>query len=542
VTLRRGDQVFHSSLGRGEVKLLVDGGRSARVVFQRTPTIPYIIPLEQLQANAPSEAPVEKKRGAPPPAAKERATSRSSTTCPSAAPRSPLSGKEKAAKRSASPRGTGPTVSQTEANPPGPVPPRLAPASSAATELAVTELFADGAAASPLSVPDLRQLFEALRMGVVPPRLLPHYTIGRDREIARLRALLQQRRGLLLLEGQYGAGKSHMIELAQGEALTGNWLTSRLAFDPVELPPSNPRRIYREIIHNLSYPPQGLIQGLTPLFSRLMASREHRTVQHPHFHRYLSPALYAVAEGNAEVAELVLAFIEARAEVHPDDVNRLLRANGYRGPRVLALPDWRTFGQVFTYLLGGIATWAQDAGYSGLALFFDEAEAIDGLEHGSRQCADTLLRYLAAATLPEAELAFKVEELYRGGHLSHRNLPHLFQPQQPLCVFFAFTPLGRISTSVMAVCGDRERIIELNPLTINVLPQLIARIVSLYQQYRGRPILDPEALPQLMQHLLWADRQGLLPHARAVSRTIVEYLDLVTLRPQAAKQALKSSP
>jgi len=63
---------------------------------------------------------------------------------------------------------------------------------------------------------------------------------------------------------------------------------------------------------------------------------------------------------------------EGRSEEDAQDLTDILRRHGWAGPRLLALPDYRTFGQLMAHLLGGVAVWAKDAGHQGLVVLLDD--------------------------------------------------------------------------------------------------------------------------------------------------------------------------
>jgi hypothetical protein len=235
----------------------------------------------------------------------------------------------------------------------------------------------------------------------------------------------------------------------------------------------------------------------------------------------------------------VVTYVEGRGGTNADDAQRLLAASGWRGPRLLALPDWRTFGQVLLYLVGGIATWARDAGWRGLALFFDEAETVDKLDTTSRAMADRLLRYFAAATIPERELPFDPRSLYRGGHAVHRALPHVFEADQPLLVCFAFTPDLQVSRAMEAAGVGPARRVELGELAPSHLADLSRRLVDLYVELHPglRDRLEEHA-GHLLRHVERGGRHGLFVNVRDVARLTVELLDLVRHRPDLAADAL----
>lgn len=503
MALTRGQQIEHATFGPGVVKIVLDGGRRARVEFEKLPGIPYTLPVSQLRVP-----------GSAAPATDERTSAEHLQ--PSKNKTSPVEiGRDGGVVRVSKVRDR----RRPETSPPKSAEPTKRPVIS--------------------FKPAARQLFEALRMGVVPSSLLERYTVGRETEVRRVEALVAAGAGMLVVEGHYGTGKTHLLSLAESMALEAGFLTSRVSFDAVEVPASNPLRIYREVIVNLKYPPHGAGGGgLTPLFERLTMSPQHRRAGSPEFHRYLSPALFAHCEGTAESAEAAVPFVEGRGG-RADEVRSLLAEAGWSGPKILALPDWRTFGQVLLYLLGGIASWARDAGYTGLALYFDEAESVDQLERTSREFAETILRYFAAVSIPEAALPFRAEDLYRGGQAVHRGLPHRFRPDQPLISCFAFTPLAEVSEAIAAAGLAGRRVLELSEPSSDMIRLLIERLVALHRELHPTTNIEDADLTRLVEHAQRCHKLDVLANVRQVARLVVEYLDLLRHRPDKVAGALE---
>jgi hypothetical protein len=143
----------------------------------------------------------------------------------------------------------------------------------------------------------IRQALEALRLGVVPAHGLEALTVGRDKEATLIKELISTSQGMLLLSGGYGSGKTHLIELAESTALASNTLVARVTFDPEEIPPSHPMRIYRVLASELKYP-GGSARGLLPLLEKVADSRDHTSPDGGRFHRYLSPAAWTLTHGD----------------------------------------------------------------------------------------------------------------------------------------------------------------------------------------------------------------------------------------------------
>ncbi|MSP55865.1 MAG: hypothetical protein EXR69_09725, partial [Myxococcales bacterium] len=383
---------------------------------------------------------------------------------------------------------------------------------------------------------DARQALEALRLGVVPPRGLSRLTVGRDAEQARIQGLVRKAGGMLVLSGGYGAGKTHLVELAEAEALANNMLVARASFDPVEVPPSHPLRVYSALMTGLRYP-EGTGRGLAPLLDRLTGSSAHCEPGGTSAHRWLTPALWAQTRfaGGTLAADL-LTWVEGGAD-EKAVLDGRLRGCGYPGKMLLSLPDYRTFGQVMAYLLGGIATWARDAGWSGFLVLLDEAEYFEHLETTSREMAENVLRYLAMGALPDSDLPFHSGSVYRGGHPIYKEIPPRFAPDQPLSVLCAFTPNRRIDAALAGIVS-KNAMVHLDPIAASTFPQLAENVLGMVRE--AHPDLAPPQSDQLAvsRALAAAWEDGRATNTRQAARMLVEFWDLYRLSPERARRSL----
>ena len=384
----------------------------------------------------------------------------------------------------------------------------------------------------------LRQALEALRLGVVPTTGLAALTVARDKELERLRGLLEAPRGMLLFSGSYGSGKTHLMEMAEGMALERNLMVARATFDPVEVPPSHPLRLYRALAEGLRYP-DSPGQGLLPLLERLEGRESHVSPQGASFHRYLSPALWALSEhGDHAIVDDLLAFVQGQLPRANQELDRDLRKLGWRGPRLLALPDYRTFGQIMAHLLGGVACWARDAGYHGLLVLVDEAEYLDQLGVSGRELATNVLKYLAMATLGREALAFDPEQVYRGGHPTHRQIRAVFQPAQPMAAICAFTPHPEITRVLQRLVSDEHLILPLEHVPSWELARLAEHIFALYQQAYPDMQAPDDHRRVITGRLTGAFRRGEVESTRQAAKLVVEFWDLYRMEPARALRAV----
>ncbi|MFZ5479357.1 MAG: BREX system ATP-binding domain-containing protein [Myxococcota bacterium] len=387
------------------------------------------------------------------------------------------------------------------------------------------------------AVPRARQCLEALRMGVVPAWGLDRLTVGRDTELASIEALLAARSGMRVLCGGYGTGKTHLVEVAEARARASHWLVARASFDAVEVPPSHPIRLYRELAASLSYPDDPR-RGLLPLLDRLLDSRAHLPGG-SRAHGWLTPALWARAHvEDASLLEDTVAWAAGEA-VWMEELRRGLARAGLDGAPMLALPDYRTFGQLMAHLLGGIAAWAKDAGYAGLLVLLDEAEYLDRLGAASQEMAQNVLKFLAVGAMPRASLAFDPEKVYRGGHDVHRRVPTRFAEDQPLAVLCAFTPHPGIERVLGGISRTPEWWLPLEPVRRGRLGDLADRVLEIAREVY--PALDPrpEDREALRRALLTAWDGGQVENTRDAARMAVEYWDLYRASRERAARALR---
>ena len=343
--------------------------------------------------------------------------------------------------------------------------------------------------ADPSEIPDLRQAIEALRLGVVPRGCARDYTVARERELHEFERLAAEGRGLRLVWGDYGTGKTHLLDIYEQMALAHGYLTSRVTLDPRETPPQNPQRLFTEIVRSLRYPDEPAA-GLDPLFLKLEDSEDHRRGRGARASRVLSPVLYAAGYPESAAATWVEDYI-AGYPMDVDDGERELRKIGWNGPRPLALSDYRTYGRMYVNLVGTVASWAGDAGYRGLAVLFDEVEYIDMVRGDSKHLAREVLQHYAAVTVEPERLAFDPGELYKGGQEIHRRIPLRFADDQSLLVVMALTPLPEAEEVARRILAGKEDDLELTRLTSRDFSELARRVARLYD--RAHPAFTPGA-------------------------------------------------
>jgi len=471
-SLQPEDPVVHPAYGRGCVKRLVQGGRYLLVQFEGQRVVIQVAPREVCRLGP---------RGRRQPAA------------------------------------DGPDIQDRPALPPA--------------RLAVASLLAEGTTGDHQAL----QVLEALRVGVAPGHLVELYTVGRETEMALVEADLDQTLqsgAARVFLGDYGSGKTHVLDCIEDRALRRNFLVARVTLDGTEVAPSHPRRVYRALVQNLVYPERSDRPGLEPLLEAALEKAAERWLRRrsSRYHHYLSPALahYRELRRNPQdrgLKDTLLDWLEGHPTVSNTDLDPALRqATGLRGHRLYALQDHRTLAHLYAYLLGGLSVLARDVGYAGLTVLFDEAEFYSLLSTQEREFANLLFGYYATAALGPEQVRFDVDGAARGGHPVHRSFPPLFDYPQGIYCVFAMTedPQGlRALQGIMA----ESRFARLTHLSLEHFQELCRRVLELYRRtYPSFTAAGQVEMP--MGEVVYEGvRKGRFENPRQVLKFVVELLD-----------------
>jgi len=358
-----------------------------------------------------------------------------------------------------------------------------------------------------------RAMIEALRLGIVPHRYVENLTVGREREIDTFRRWLDGPRidGAFIIEGQYGSGKTHLLEYLASLALKWNYAVAKTEFDLFEAPPHKPKRVYQRLLRSFLYPKEGKVGDFRE-FMRRIAEHAPRLLKD---HVILGPF---VDQLNSQENELLWDWIE-----------------GLPAPFQPRLYDHATAANIYCCLLSGLGTAASEAlDLKGLLLLFDEAETATfasypyQLERG----IDFLVGLISVAQndarlLREGirlEVISPVQRLYRGietrlTYSGFNQCRYLFRNPSGLRVVFALTPTESIN-AMRTKIGDR--MMELEALPPGAMRELHTQVCAFYSRAYPEFRLPKEGLQATFQSV-FSRTHGL----RMFIKGSVEALDLL---------------
>lgn len=400
--------------------------------------------------------------------------------------------------------------------------------------------------AAPLPVPDTppmpparfqaRQLIESLRVGVAPAQHVQELTIGLQAERASIGDGLHRAHkeggAVRAVLGEYGFGKTHIIELTAQEALDRRFLVAVTSLDLLELPPHRSFDIYASLMRNLRYPDTDE-RGLGPLFENAASTsgilerlRELALVENDP----LVVGLQAIrSTPSARQRKAWLQWLMGGRRV-----KRMKQAT----PRGIRFPSIYRVGhnaRQMAYLLSGISVLARLSGYSGLAVMLDEAESYSLLRPYQRPKASLFFSAVIYAALQDRQSRIHEEDFPQH---RWREYPLAYRDRQSL--FFLFTVTHSDKRMPLHDWLEEEYILDLAPHhTPQEIGQFMERVMDYHAQaYDYQPQQRQRQIRRGAAEIMALGMRNGRLSIRHLVRMSVELYDLLYLYPDYAPAQL----
>lgn len=381
-----------------------------------------------------------------------------------------------------------------------------------------------------------RQLLEALRVGVAPVQHIKELTIGLEGERASLveglAAAHQTGGAVRAVIGEYGFGKTHLVELTAQEALARNFLVATTSLDLGEVPAHRAVAIYSSLLRGLRYPDNDE-RGLEPLIDKALAVANWR-----------GHLWSATSEAN-DPLDVGLYAIDQTSSARQRKAWREWLSGGRRTPIMAkGLPRGVKFPSIYTvghngrqiaYLLSGVSVLARLAGYSGLCVLIDEAESYSLLAAYQRPKADEFFSALIYAALQERQARITPDMLPQH---RWRAYPPAYSERQSL--FFLFTVTRSENRLPLESWLDDGQVLSLEPHhSAQEIGQFMQVVMGYHREAYGYEIDERQRQVRraAAEHLALGTKSGRLS-IRGVVRLTVELFDLLYLYPDYEVTAL----
>ncbi len=254
------------------------------------------------------------------------------------------------------------------------------------------------------------RIINALDSGVVSYDDVDYFNIGRSNEIAQIETLLRNTKkgdsNILFVHGDYGVGKTHILNLTKEKALRDKFVVSYVTLSSRECPLSKMVWVYGDILKNMSFRAENENLGLLSfldMWLELVENRisKYRNDQCKHKLTYLTCGLgcidelykehmpelekinetlknaiklyqYAFLRGNDELKVLIIRWIlgEKLKRIDFNYIN-----NQLKGIEFNENIDYSNAFDMFK----SISSLSKILGYSGFIILLDEAERIPSI-------------------------------------------------------------------------------------------------------------------------------------------------------------------
>lgn len=382
----------------------------------------------------------------------------------------------------------------------------------------------------PKSQREARQLIESLRLGIAPAQHIPELTINLQAERKSLIAGLNQAHkeggAVRAVVGEYGYGKSHIVELTTQEALNRNFLVATISLDLLELPPHRGFAIYREAMRNLRYPDSDE-RGLDVLLEKTAVSPQAISQLDELSPTEIDPLTLGlqaiVSTASSRQRKAWANWLMGGRRV------KLMNKAKPRGVKFLSIYKTGHNARLIAYMLTAVSTLARLNNYSGLCLLVDEAESYSLLYPYQRPKADMFFQAVIYAALRDQQ-----ERLTDDFFPQHRWKEYPIAYDKGQSLFFLFTITRSDNRLPLHDWLPEDEILNLTPKAEpqevgNFLERVMAYHASAYAYEVGER--QKQVRRGAAEHLATGVRNGRLS-MRSVVRLAVELFDLLYLHPE----------
>ncbi len=355
-----------------------------------------------------------------------------------------------------------------------------------------------------------RRMIEAFRYGIVPHHDIEDFTFGREEEIKVFNKnleLLEKTGGrTLLIEGEYGSGKTHFLDYLYDIATKKDLVVAKAELDIFEVTPSRPLRLYQALTSTFTWKGGGFKEFLL----------EAANIELDEYHTFLTPLFDRIKRGN--VNELLWQWISG--ERHPRIY--LNQEGAYKLPVLL---NHSCAGNLYTYILSAIGWLARKMGLRGFLILLDEVETTFRLWY-NWYMGESFMKALVLVAKNEPEMTdlYTATEKYDLAASNVRKTPFLFKVPSGIFLVLASTPLS--STSYGEFKDLVDEVIYLTPLSRGHFSEMFRVLSGIYQV--AYPQTDFSRLDLLFQLV---ERKGNYD-VRTFIKASIEAFDLIRHYPK----------
>ena len=365
-----------------------------------------------------------------------------------------------------------------------------------------------------------KKIVEAFRLGVAPQFAVQDITVGREKEIKSVEKWLEKESESLMIIGQYGQGKSHIIRYIREKALSEGYLVAYCDIGE-ESQMHKPKSVFNTLMKSLVFRSGEWNENNSglKLFLILYAIFETETTEN--FSKDLSKFLRPGVDDLVRKLRLQYKTNELDGSYFASFIDYLCGddyvGNTYRFNKKIAIQPYQTSASIICNILSSIGHMAASMNgfknsFKGLILIFDEGETIDSPAYLSKQREGgiNLIKGLTEISNNNENLLSETHDkkvndgkrygrktnLMYSGMLMHRDTRFSNHKKNHVKCLFAFVE-GESEVIDILEEHQVEKIV-LNDFTSDEKNKLMDKILEIYKKAYDYEIEDTEKLKKIL--------------------------------------------
>jgi len=369
-----------------------------------------------------------------------------------------------------------------------------------------------------------RKMIEAFRMGVVPYFKIEKFTFGREKELQKIFHNFENNKGgVIIIEGVYGSGKTHILDYIYCWGLKNRFGVSRTELDYFDVAPYRPKHVYRELVRNFKFKENDKEKSFRDFLKKASC------LELPYTHPFLSPA-FEILRKNEE-NNIFWDWIEGE-ELRRENLDYL------RLWKLPVLLDHTPASDIYCNLLSSYSYFLKELGYKGLILILDEVETLFPIWFwGKRELGFHFYKGLISIAKNDKRcLKIDLKELksfdmvgvgkldkYNFVHSGVRPLPYLFSKPSHLFLILSLTPSPSYYYKKIKELVNEKEVIKLSKISEKDFQEMFDEVVNLYKKAYSPENFDSKRIKKIYEELKEKMEDGI----RLFLRTAVERLDIL---------------
>jgi len=395
-----------------------------------------------------------------------------------------------------------------------------------------------------------KKMMEAFRFGIVPGFAVTDFTVGREKELKIINEWIEKDYGSLMITGQYGEGKSHMIRYIREKCLDAGYMVAYCDIGK-ESQMAKPRTVLNTLMKNLDFRYKNSdlnVEEIFTLYAEIVNEKklDYQLKYHWLYGQIISSILRRLTINSHKISTqngVKLDYAEFRQFIDYLQGDETIR-------RFSRIPNFSTSANLICNVLSNLGRMSIDISeftrLKGLLVIFDEGEDITNMLHQRQQRENGKNFLYGLVRTCNNDPILREEKLRRDDNgryvgeesgLIYSGLnkhPYLYFDESKLKCLFAFVEGDDEVINKVEEYGTQK--ISLKELTVSEKKQLIEKLSQYHQNCYQHKLQNSQKFTEIILKTL-----GSGSNTRKLIKLTIEGLDIIYDNPGISYEVLLRS-